>query len=179
MPSNGNSLFDRMQIIVMPPDETLDRVETRRGNSFRYSPSPSPSIEKDYLLLLIVEIDFLFDSYSSELPSNGNSLFDRMQIIVMPPDETLDRVETRRGNSFRYSPSPSPSIEKDYLLLLIVEIDFLFDSYSSELPSNGNSLFDRMQIIVMPPDETLDRVETRRGNSFRYSPVLNKTLCFS
>ena len=24
------------------------------------------------------------------------------------------------------------------------------------------------------PDETLDRVETRRGNSFRYSPVLNR-----
>ena len=61
----------------------------------------------DYLLLLIVEIDSSFDRYSSELPSNTKSLFDRMQIIVMPPEETLDWVETRRGCSLRYSPSPS------------------------------------------------------------------------
>ena len=30
----------------------------------------------------------------------------RLRFIVETTDETLDRVETRRGNSFRYSPSP-------------------------------------------------------------------------
>ena len=35
-------------------------------------------------------------------------------------------------------------------------------------------LVHRLRLILGEIDETLDRVETRRGNSFRYSPVLNR-----
>ena len=53
------------------------------------------------LLLLIFEICFsIREVGSSESPSNWKCLFNRMQIIVMSPEETLLRVETRRGSSF-------------------------------------------------------------------------------
>ena len=90
-------------------------IESKRVVAIHFDTHPYWT---DFLLLLVVEIDSSFDGFSSELPSTEKSLFDRMQNIVMPPDETLYRVETRRGNSFRYSPHPHPTTVVDGVSLI-------------------------------------------------------------